>query len=41
MPNKAGSLAKKIDNYLDYLQVEKGASPLTLRNYEHYLHRFQ
>jgi len=25
---------------LDYLQVEKGASPLTIRNYRHYLTRF-
>ena len=25
---------------MDYLQVEKGASPLTIRNYRHYLTRF-
>lgn len=41
MPKQAGQLARKINEFLDYLQVEKGASPLTLRNYEHYLHRFQ
>lgn len=29
-----------IDKFLDYLQIEKGSSPLTLRNYRHYLNRF-
>jgi site-specific recombinase XerD len=33
-------LPKKIDQFLDYLRVEKGSSPLTLRNYRHYLTRF-
>ncbi|HWA51722.1 MAG TPA: site-specific tyrosine recombinase/integron integrase [Patescibacteria group bacterium] len=33
-------LPKKIDQFLDYLQIEKGSSPLTLRNYRHYLTRF-
>lgn len=28
------------EEFLTYLQVEKGASPLTLRNYRHYLRRF-
>lgn len=28
------------EEFLSYLQVEKGASPLTLRNYRHYLNRF-
>lgn len=32
-------LARKIDKFLGYLQVEKGASPLTVRNYRHYLSR--
>lgn len=32
-------IAKKIDQFLEYLQVERGASPLTLRNYKHYLSR--
>lgn len=33
-------IAKKIDDYLEYLLVEKGSSPLTIRNYRHYLTRF-
>lgn len=33
-------LAKKIDEFLGYLQVEKGCSPLTIRDYKHYLTRF-
>lgn len=33
-------LPKKIEEFLDYLRVEKGSSPLTLRNYRHYLNRF-
>ncbi|HSX48858.1 MAG TPA: site-specific tyrosine recombinase/integron integrase [Candidatus Saccharimonadales bacterium] len=33
-------LPRKIDNFLDYLRIEKGSSPLTLRNYHHYLTRF-
>lgn len=33
-------LPKKINEFLDYLQIEKGSSPLTLRNYRHYLNRF-
>lgn len=32
-------IAKKSEDFLEYLQVEKGASPLTLRNYRHYLKR--
>jgi len=34
------SVAKTIDSYLEYLQVERGSSPLTIRNYKHYLVRF-
>ncbi len=34
------SLPRKIDQFLDYLRIEKGSSPLTLRNYKHYLIRF-
>jgi len=30
----------KINDFLEYLEVEKGASPLTIRNYRHYLMRF-
>lgn len=33
-------LAHKIEEFLEYLQVEKGSSPLTIRNYRHYLTRF-
>lgn len=33
-------IAIKIDDFLEYLQVERGASPLTIRNYRHYLSRF-
>src|SRR3989304_2292569 len=33
-------LVKKIDEFLKYLQVEKSSSPLTIRNYKHYLNRF-
>lgn len=35
---KTSELAKKIDDYLHHLQ-KKGSSPLTLRNYKHYLNR--
>jgi site-specific recombinase XerD len=33
-------IAGKIREFLDYLQVERGSSPLTIRNYKHYLNRF-
>lgn len=33
-------IARKIDDFLEYLQVEKGSSPLTIRDYKHYLTRF-
>lgn len=33
-------LNQKISEFLDYLRIEKGSSPLTLRNYKHYLLRF-
>jgi site-specific recombinase XerD len=33
-------IAKKIDSFLEYMEVEKGSSPLTIRNYKHYLSRF-
>jgi site-specific recombinase XerD len=38
--NKDCELAEKIAEFLEYLQVEKGSSPLTIRNYKHYLNRF-
>ncbi|OGM05705.1 hypothetical protein A2125_02280 [Candidatus Woesebacteria bacterium GWB1_43_5] len=37
---QTSELEKKINDFLEYLEVEKGASPLTLRNYKHYLFRF-
>ncbi len=33
-------IGTKIDQFLEYLQVEKGCSPLTIRDYRHYLTRF-
>ncbi len=33
-------IARKIDQFLEYLQVERGSSPLTIRDYKHYLTRF-
>jgi site-specific recombinase XerD len=33
-------IARKTEDFLEYLQVEKGSSPLTIRNYRHYLSRF-
>ena len=33
-------LLSRVDKFLDYLKVEKGSSPLTVRNYKHYLYRF-
>lgn len=32
-------IVKKVDDFLNYLQVEKHSSPLTIRNYKHYLTR--
>ncbi|MGB6882017.1 MAG: site-specific tyrosine recombinase/integron integrase [Microgenomates group bacterium] len=34
-------IKKYIDQFLEYLEVEKGSSPLTIRNYKHYLERFR
>lgn len=39
-PVQQSEISKKIIEFLDYLRVEKGSSPLTLRNYKHYLNRF-
>jgi len=38
-PNQS-EIARKAESFLEYLQVEKGCSPLTIRNYKHYLNRF-
>lgn len=37
---KNSELARKIFDFLEYLEVEKGSSSLTIRNYKHYLTRF-
>ncbi len=38
--NSRSPIAKSIDQFLSYLEIEKGSSPLTIRNYRHYLSRF-
>lgn len=38
--NTQADLVRKINEFLKYLQVEKSSSPLTIRNYKHYLSRF-
>jgi len=38
--SKPSEIARKIEQFLEYLEVEKGSSPLTIRNYKHYLGRF-
>lgn len=42
MPARENSseITEEIEKYLEYLEVEKGSSPLTIRNYKHYLGRF-
>jgi site-specific recombinase XerD len=40
MAANQSELSVKVNEFLDYLQVEKGSSPLTIRNYKHYLNRF-
>lgn len=41
LPNCPNSeIAKKAGEFLEYLEVERGSSPLTIRNYRHYLSRF-
>jgi len=37
---KNSELGSKISAFLEYLEVEKGSSSLTIRNYRHYLTRF-
>ena len=37
---QTSEIGKWINDFLEYLEVEKGSSPLTLRNYKHYLNRF-
>lgn len=37
---RPSEIEKNINGFLEYLEVERGSSPLTLRNYRHYLNRF-
>lgn len=37
---KSSEIERKVNNFLEYLEIERGSSPLTLRNYRHYLSRF-
>lgn len=39
-PSPLSEIAKKTKDFLEYLEVERGSSPLTIRNYTHYLKRF-
>ncbi|MBI3290560.1 tyrosine-type recombinase/integrase [Candidatus Microgenomates bacterium] len=34
------ALASLVDQFLEYLEIERNVSPLTIRNYGHYLRRF-
>lgn len=38
--NQPAILAKLTTDFLEYLEIERNASPLTIRNYHHYLQRF-
>ena len=38
--SQTSEISKKVDEFLEYLEVEKGSSPLTIRNYRHYLNRY-
>jgi site-specific recombinase XerD len=40
LPINQSEITKKVNQFLEYLQVERGCSPLTIRNYRHYLNRF-
>lgn len=37
---QTSEIFRKVNDFLDYLQVERGSSPLTIRNYKHYFNRF-
>ncbi len=39
-PLPSSPLSTKMFEFLEYMEVERGVSPLTLRNYRHYLKRF-
>jgi site-specific recombinase XerD len=41
LPNcPISEISTKTGEFLEYLEIEKGSSPLTIRNYAHYLSRF-
>jgi site-specific recombinase XerD len=40
LPENTSEIDRKIEQFLEYLEIEKGSSPLTIRNYRHYLYRF-
>ncbi len=40
MPAHAARLSQHLRRFCEYLEIEKGRSPLTIRNYEFYLNRF-
>jgi site-specific recombinase XerD len=37
---KFNSLSRLVEEFLEYLEIEKNSSPLTIRDYRHYLNRF-
>jgi len=39
--NSEKELVRLIEDYLEYLEIERNCSPLTRRNYKHYLLRFE
>lgn len=40
-PINQSEITRRVNDFLEYLQVERGSSPLTIRNYRHYLTRFE
>lgn len=40
MPDNISNLSNKINKFIDYLEFKRNYSPLTIRNYSHYLKRF-
>lgn len=37
---RTSKIKKRVGDFLEYMEVERGSSPLTIRNYRHYLSRF-
>lgn len=40
MSNLDTPITQKVNDFVEHLEIEKGSSPLTVRNYRHYLLRF-